>query len=222
MISKDLTKRVITSVPLLLLLVFSFSNSIVLTISLTIVSLISWIEFNSLISKIFIKKNYKIKFYKIFKNFLSFIYLTLFSFLIFSGISQDNYKLLMFFLFSICISSDIGGLLFGKFFKGRKLTKISPNKTISGAIGSIIFSCLSITPLIYFYAQNNSIIIIFSAIVTSIACQFGDLFFSYLKRKAKVKDTGKLLPGHGGILDRIDSVLIGLPFGLLTLTLFFQ
>ena len=137
---KRLYKRVITSVPLILLLGFSFSNSIVLTISLITLSLISWIEFNSLISKIFIKKNYKFKFYKLFINFLSLIYLTLFSLLIFSGISQDKFKLPMLFLFSICISSDIGGLLFGKFFKGRKLTKISPNKTISGSIGSFLLS----------------------------------------------------------------------------------
>ena len=140
MISKDLTKRVITSVPLILLLGFSFSNSIVLTISLITLSLISWIEFNSLISKIFIKKNYKFKFYKLFKKFLSFIYLTLFSLIILSGISQDKFILPMFFYFLFVFQSDIGGLLFGKFFKGRKLTKISPNKTISGSIGSFVLS----------------------------------------------------------------------------------
>ena len=216
MISKDLIKRVITSVPLILLLGFSFSNSIILTISLIIVSLISWIEFNSLISKIFIKKNYKIKFYKLFINFLSLIYLTLFSLLIFSGISQDNLKLLMLFLFSICISSDIGGLLFGKFFKGRKLTKISPNKTISGSIGSFILS-LILVPIFrpFFNIEfSNLYDLILLAVFVSFFCQIGDLFISFLKRKAKVKDTGFVLPGHGGILDRIDGMLLAVPLGM--------
>ena len=218
MISKDLTKRVITSVPLILLLGFSFSNSIVLTISLIIVSLISWIEFNSLISKIFIKKNYKIKFYKLFINFLSLIYLTLFSLLIFSGISQDNFKLPMFFLFSICILSDIGGLLFGKFFRGRKLTKISPNKTISGSIGSFILS-LILVPIFrpFFNIESSNLYdLILIAILVSFFCQIGDLFISFLKRKAKVKDTGFVLPGHGGILDRIDGMLLAVPLGMAT------
>ena len=218
MISKDLTKRVITSVPLILLLGFSFSNSIVLTISLITLSLISWIEFNSLISKIFIKKNYKIKFYKLFINFLSLIYLTLFSLLIFSGISQDKFKLPMLFLFSICISSDIGGLLFGKFFKGRKLTKISPNKTISGSIGSFILS-LILVPIFrpFFNIEfSNLYELILLAIFVSFFCQIGDLFISFLKRKAKVKDTGFILPGHGGILDRIDGMLLAVPLGMAT------
>ena len=218
MISKDLTKRVITSVPLILLLGFSFSNSIVLTISLITLSLISWIEFNSLISKIFIKKNYKFKFYKLFINFLSLIYLTLFSLLIFSGISQDNFKLPMFFLFSICILSDIGGLLFGKFFKGRKLTKISPNKTISGSIGSFILS-LILVPIFrpFFNIEfSNLYELILLAIFVSFFCQIGDLFISFLKRKAKVKDTGFILPGHGGILDRIDGMLLAVPLGMAT------
>ena len=216
MISKDLTKRVITSVPLILLLGFSFSNSIILTISLIIVSIISWIEFNSLISKIFVKKNNKTKFYKLFINFLSLIYLTLFSLLIFSGISQDNLKLLMLFLFSICISSDIGGLLFGKFFKGRKLTKISPNKTISGSIGSFILS-LILVPIFrpFFNIEfSNLYDLILLAVFVSFFCQIGDLFISFLKRKAKVKDTGFVLPGHGGILDRIDGMLLAVPLGM--------
>ena len=218
MISKDLIKRVITSVPLILLLGFSFSNSIILTISLIIVSLISWIEFNSLISKIFIKKNYKIKFYKLFINFLSLIYLTLFSLLIFSGISQDNFKLPMFFLFSICISSDVGGLLFGKFFKGRKLTKISPNKTISGSIGSFILSLVLVPIFKPFFNMefSNLYDLILLAIFVSFFCQLGDLFISFLKRKAKVKDTGFVLPGHGGILDRIDGMLLAVPLGMAT------
>ena len=218
MISKDLTKRVITSVPLILLLGFSFSNSIILTISLIIVSIISWIEFNSLISKIFIKKNYKIKFYKLFINFLSLIYLTLFSLLIFSGISQDNLKLLMLFLFSICITSDIGGLLFGKFFKGRKLTKISPNKTISGSIGSFILSLILVPIFRPFFdiEFSNLYDLILLVIFVSFFCQIGDLFISFLKRKAKVKDTGFVLPGHGGILDRIDGMLLAVPLGMAT------
>ena len=216
MISKDLTKRLITSVPLFLLLGFSFSNSIVLTISLVIVSLISWIEFNSLISKIFIKNNYKIKFYKLLINFLSIIYLTLFSSLIFLGISQDNLKLLMFFLFSICISSDIGGLLFGKFFKGRKLTKISPNKTISGSIGSFLLSLVLVPIFRPFFNIEFSYLykLILLAVLVSFYCQIGDLFISFLKRKAKVKDTGFVLPGHGGILDRIDGMLLAVPLGM--------
>ena len=216
MISKDLTKRIITSVPLILLLGFSFSNSIILTISLIIVSIISWIEFNSLISKIFVKKNNKTKFYKLFINFLSLIYLTLFSLLIFSGISQDNLKLLMLFLFSICITSDIGGLLFGKFFKGRKLTKISPNKTISGSIGSFILSLILVPIFRPFFdiEFSNLYDLILLAVFVSFFCQIGDLFISFLKRKAKVKDTGFVLPGHGGILDRIDGMLLAVPLGM--------
>lgn len=218
MISKNFIKRVITSVPLVILLGFSFNNAIVLTISLITVSIISWIEFNSLISKIFIKNNYKIKFYKLLINFLSIIYLTLFSSLIFLGISQDNLKLLMFFLFSICISSDIGGLLFGKFFKGRKLTKISPNKTISGSIGSFLLSLVLVPIFIPFFNIEFSYLykLILLAVLVSFYSQIGDLFISFLKRKAKVKDTGFVLPGHGGILDRIDGMLLAVPLGMAT------
>ena len=57
--------------------------------------------------------------------------------------------------------------------------------------------------------------------IISIASQIGDLFFSYLKRKAKVKDTGNFLPGHGGLLDRIDGILLGVPIGLISTLIFF-
>tara|TARA_A100001234_G_scaffold195643_1_gene184694 strand:- start:153 stop:533 length:381 start_codon:yes stop_codon:yes gene_type:complete len=119
-------------------------------------------------------------------------------------------------MFVICIFSDIGGLIFGRIFKGRKLTKISPNKTVSGSIGSFILS-LILVPIFYFIMNDRFsgiFLIILITIFVSFLCQIGDLFVSFLKRKAKVKDTGNILPGHGGLLDRIDGMLIALPLGI--------
>ena len=129
MISKDLSKRITTSIPLIFLLGFSFYYSYVLIISLIILSFISWIEFKGLINKIF-----KNEIYLILINLLSLFYLTIFSLLIYLGIMEENFKVSILYLFFVCIFSDIGGLLFGKIFKGKKLTNISPNKTISGSV----------------------------------------------------------------------------------------
>ena len=213
---KDLKTRLFTSLLLIFLLYLSFNYSYILVISLILISLISWIEFQGLISKIFYKKNFKSSFLKLTIHATSLLYLTMFSSIVFAGISQNDFKLSMVFLISICIFSDIGGLLFGKFFKGKKLTKISPNKTISGSIGSFVLS-LSLVPIFYFLLQdkfNNLGDLITLAILVSFFCQLGDLFISFLKRKAKVKDTGDLLPGHGGVLDRIDGILFAVPIGI--------
>ena len=120
-----------------------------------------------------------------------------------------------------CIFSDIGGYVFGKIFKGQKLTKISPNKTISGALGSIFSCCLVISFLNYYLTGNLNFNLIVIGIIISVFCQLGDIFFSLLKRKSKIKNTGKFLPGHGGILDRLDGILIALPTGFITLILFY-
>ena len=211
--SKNLTQRIITSIPLIILLGFSYYYSFILIITLILISLISWIEFKGLITKIF-KEN----FYKLLISLLSLIYLTIFSTLVFSGIMQEDFKLNILYLFSICIFSDIGGLIFGKIFKGKKLTKISPNKTISGSIGSFIMSLISV-PIFYFLLNNNFaklFELVLISIVVSFFCQLGDLLVSFLKRKAKVKDTGDILPGHGGLLDRIDGMLLAIPVGILS------
>ena len=146
------------------------------------------------------------------------LYLILFSVFIFIGINQEepNFKLHMVYLFSICICSDIGGLIFGKLFKGKKLTKISPNKTISGSLGSFVLSA-SLIPIFYYIIEqfNNLLHLIILSIIVSLSCQLGDLLVSFLKRKAKVKNTGDLLPGHGGVLDRIDGILFAMPIGIL-------
>ena len=120
-------------------------------------------------------------------------------------------------IFSIVIAivSDVGGLVVGKIFKGKKLTKISPKKTISGALGSIIFSLLLIPFFNNFFQDYKISILILITLTISLSAQIGDLFISFLKRKAKVKDTSNLLPGHGGVLDRIDGIIFALPVGLL-------
>ena len=105
--------------------------------------------------------------------------------------------------------------MFGKIFKGPKITKISPNKTFSGALGSIIFTCLVVSSSLFFFTNNFSQLVIILSVIISLSCQLGDLFFSFLKRKAKIKDTGTFFPGHGGILDRMDGMLLGIPFGLI-------
>ena len=110
--------------------------------------------------------------------------------------------------------SDIGGLVFGKIFKGKKLTKISPNKTISGSVGSFIFSILLIPFFFKSLIDHNLLNILLITIIVSLISQLGDLFISYLKRKAKVKDTSDLLPGHGGVLDRIDGIIFAIPLGI--------
>ena len=125
------------------------------------------------------------------------------------------------FVLGVCIFSDIGGYIIGKSIGGKKLTKISPNKTISGSLGSFIFTMIFFSASFFYFTNNFSYKILFVAIVTSIACQIGDLFFSLLKRKANVKDTGKIFPGHGGVLDRLDGIIFGLPFGFIILILLF-
>ena len=214
---KNFKKRLITSMFLILLLGFSYNYSYILIISLIIVSLISWIEFKGLIYKIFKKKNFVSRFLRITLQGTSLIYLTMFSFIIFYGIAQDNFKLNMLYFITICITSDIGGLLFGKIFKGKKLTKISPNKTISGSVGSFVLS-LCLVPVFHLLLIDNFsnlINLILLTILVSFFCQLGDLFISFLKRKAKVKDTGNILPGHGGLLDRIDGMILAIPLGVL-------
>ena len=216
--NKELTKRIITSLFLLSLLALTFLYSFILIISLILISTIAWIEFNGLLSKIFKKNKFKINFIRLLFKALSLVYLFFFSVLIFKGITNLDFKHYTFFLFLVCIFSDIGGLIIGKTFKGVKLTKISPNKTISGAIGSFI-SSLMLVPFFYytFKIYYDPIFLIILTIIVSFFCQLGDLFISYLKRKAKVKDTGDLLPGHGGVLDRIDGILFGVPAGFFLL-----
>jgi phosphatidate cytidylyltransferase len=127
---------------------------------------------------------------------------------------EESLSLFLILLF-ICICSDTGGYFIGKIIGGKKLTKISPNKTISGSVGSFIFSILPILVVdllnIGFISfQLNLKNILFSLFVCLI-CQLGDLFFSYFKRLNKRKNTGTLLPGHGGLLDRIDGLVVVLP-----------
>ena len=109
--------------------------------------------------------------------------------------------------------------MFGKTIGGKKLTTISPNKTISGLVGSFIFSIIPLilfTYLDYYNLEFNLNNFIFCLSISLIS-QIGDLFISYIKRKANIKDTGKILPGHGGILDRVDGIIFALPFSYLLL-----
>ncbi len=217
--SSDLNKRIITSLGLVFLLVLIFFYTYILVISLIIVSTITWIEFSALVSKIYKKKILKIFFLKLIFKAMSLIYLFLFSAFIFKAVTQidPNFKIHMIYLFLICICSDVGGYIFGKTFKGKKLTKISPNKTVSGSVGSFILS-LILVPIFYFSFNNfnNIFDLLLISIIVSFSCQLGDLFISYLKRRAKVKDTSNILPGHGGLLDRIDGMLFAIPIGIIT------
>ena len=215
----ELKKRIITSFLLLLLLGLMFLYSFILIISSIIIGLICWIEFYALISKVFKKDNFKNKILRFACKTSSLLYLSGVVFFIIAAntINTDLFVILIFSL-SVAIMSDIGGIAFGKFFKGKKLTKISPNKTISGSIGSFIFS-LFLIPLFFSYLDtHNFLTIILFTIIISITSQLGDLLISFLKRKANVKDTSDLLPGHGGVLDRVDGIIFAIPAGLLIFT----
>tara|TARA_Y100000992_G_C21155005_1_gene438173 strand:- start:28 stop:624 length:597 start_codon:yes stop_codon:yes gene_type:complete len=186
------------------------SKIVYLFVSISIFSL-SFIEFSKLSSIIFKKKYYK----QLLINctFISYLFLILLIFIF--GLNDIHFKIILFIVLLICISSDIGGILFGKIFKGPKLTKISPKKTISGSLGSFIFSMLTSFILLNYIFKTDLFSNIFIGFIISLCVQLGDLFFSYLKRKSSLKNTGNILPGHGGVLDRIDGILLGLPIGLI-------
>ena len=213
--NSNIKKRILTSILLIALLIGMFFYSYIMIISLIIIAIISWIEFYALISKIFKKDILKDKFFRFSYKALSLIYLSGLVYLIFT-IESENTNLKIYLLYSVLVAilSDIGGLICGKIFKGKKLTKISPNKTISGSIGSFMFSTLLI-PFFYKGQIDQTLVNLFIiTIIISLTSQLGDLIISLLKRKAKVKDTSDLLPGHGGVLDRIDGIIFAIPLGI--------
>ena len=211
----NLKKRIVTSIFLVILLIGMFFYSYIMIVSLIVIAIISWIEFYALISKIVNKDFFIDKLLRFFYKSISLFYLSGLVYLILA-IESEYFNLKIYLLYSVLIAimSDIGGLVSGKIFKGKKLTKISPNKTISGSIGSFIFS-ISIIPFFYKSQMDQNLLsILLITIIISLTSQLGDLFISLLKRKAKVKDTSDLLPGHGGVLDRIDGIIFAIPLGI--------
>ena len=216
MITKDIKKRLYTSIFLVLIVILISQYTYFLIYSLIILGTLSLIEFFNLVRRIF-----KIRLYSILFSIMFSIYVLAFCILFFYFSQFIQLKIIIYTLLFCCISSDIGGFIFGKIFKGKKLTKISPKKTVSGAIGSLILGVLTVFLLFNFFLKEFYIQSIFIGLITSSACQIGDLFFSFLKRKAKLKDTSNFLPGHGGVLDRLDGIYFGIPIGMTSITLLF-
>ena len=216
MISQNLKERFLTSFFLIALIVLFTKYDFFLVYALIVLGVLSVIEFLDITKKITANK-----LYLLISNlsFVSYIFTFCFLFIFFFKFVQ--LKILLIILLLVCIASDIGGYIFGKIFKGPKLSKISPNKTVAGAIGSLLLSSLVILLLFYFINEKLNYLTIVVAMITSIFCQLGDLFFSFLKRKANLKNTGNFLPGHGGVLDRLDSILLGIPTGLFSFIIFF-
>ena len=228
--SQNLLNRIITSIILLILFFFiNFSHQYIFILSILLLGIVICIEANNIFSKSILlqslKKNslsnsFNAKFFIL--NIITFFYI----FLVFCTLSYELHRsegpIFFLYVISICFFTDIGGYVFGKLIGGKKLSKISPNKTISGTIGSFIFS---IAPLIIFlnlgylnleFDSKNILL----CLIISLTSQLGDLFISFFKRKAKIKDTGRLLPGHGGVLDRVDGIIFAIPFAYFLIKLF--
>ncbi len=209
---QEFLKRTISSLVLILIIIFFIiKGSVFLNLFILFCFLISVYEWHMM------KKNniyYVSGIIFLFLSFYSVFRLTNF---------EANYSYFILILL-ICISTDIGGYIFGKFFKGKKLTKISPNKTYSGMLGSFILSIvlsyyfLELTT-IFPYLKFNSINTLIFILLISLISQVGDITISYFKRKSKIKNTGNIIPGHGGLLDRIDGMIFAFPFGYLVLYL---
>ncbi len=214
----ELLKRSISSLFLIsLIFMTALINDYIFLSMLFIVVIFSWIEWIKIIEKIRYKKVYRVI------HILFFLIYLLMAFIVcFNVFVIDKYFFLT--ILMICIFSDVGGYVFGKTFGGKKLTKVSPNKTISGSIGSFVLSYIGFF-VIYLYFSNLLFVrlqieaLVFIPFFISLICQLGDLFISYYKRKAKIKNTGNLIPGHGGLLDRIDGSIFALPIGFIIISL---
>ena len=205
----ELLNRILTSIILLPFLFYATMYS-----SIYLITLLILIYFLSMYEII---KNTTNILFIFFSNIL--LILSFYSFYFLRGDTEYSLIILFWILISTFLS-DIGGYIFGKIFKGKKLTRISPNKTYSGAIGSIVLSCLSLIliNLLQVYYFNKLLVDFFElkflliTILISLVCQLGDLFVSFLKRKINIKNISNILPGHGGILDRIDGLIFVLIF----------
>ena len=192
----NLIKRILSSIILLpLSLYFILSGSYYLIFFTLICFFISIYEWYKMVKKIELK-------------LLGTIFL-IFSFYTFYEIAITY---IWSFVFLVCISTDIGGYIFGKLFKGPKLTKISPNKTYSGMIGGYFLSLIFLLSFMGWINQKIYVEWFIVTILISTVSQIGDITISYFKRLSKTKDTGKIIPGHGGLLDRIDGMIFAFPF----------
>ena len=212
MIEKELQKRILSSIiliPVSFFFIIQGSKTFIFFLSLIfLVTSMEWFKMT--------KNKDILRIFGLFFLFFSF----------FSTIYLRQHIGLNFFIFIIivCIFTDTGGYIFGKTFKGPKLTRVSPKKTYSGVIGSFLISILFGLIYIKYFGQKSKILmesdtifIILLIIFISLVSQIGDLIISYFKRKAKLKDTGKILPGHGGFLDRIDGIIFVMPITYLCL-----
>ena len=206
MINKELQKRILSSIFLIpLSFFFIIQGSYTFIFFLSLIFLVTGSEWFNMT-----KNRDLLRIFGLFFLFFSF----------FSSVYLRQYIGLNFFLFliTVCIFTDIGGYFFGKIIKGPRLTKISPKKTYSGVFGSFLISLLFGLIYIKYLGKKSRIIletdptfIIILILLISLVSQIGDLIISYFKRKAKLKDTGKILPGHGGFLDRIDGIIFVMP-----------
>ena len=206
MINKELQRRILSSIILIpVSIFFIIQGSFTFIFFLSLIFLVTSLEWFKMT-----KNKDLLRIFGLFFLFFSF----------FSTVYLRQYIGLNFFLFLIivCIFTDTGGYIFGKVLKGPRLTKISPKKTYSGVFGSFLISLLSGLIYIKYLGQKSKILletdlifIILLILFISLVSQIGDLIISYFKRKAKLKDTGKIIPGHGGFLDRIDGIIFVMP-----------
>jgi phosphatidate cytidylyltransferase len=205
MIKEEIIKRILSSIILLpTVLFFIIKGSFLFNFFIFICFLITTYEWLKL------SKNNLLKLFGTIFIVISFY--TIFN--IRNEFDRDYFHLLLVVI--ICVSTDIGGYVFGNIFKGPKLTRISPKKTYSGVIGSFLLSLIFTNLFLDFLSNVETFeftkeMFLFILLV-SLVSQIGDIIISYFKRKSKIKDTGTIIPGHGGILDRIDGMIFALPF----------
>ena len=205
MIKEEIIKRILSSIILLpTVLFFIIKGSFLFNFFIFICFLITTYEWLKL------SKNNLLKLFGTIFIVISFY--TIFN--IRNEFDRDYFHLLLVVI--ICVSTDIGGYVFGNIFKGPKLTKISPKKTYSGVIGSFLLSLIFTNLFLDFLSNVETFeftkeMFLFILLV-SLVSQIGDIIISYFKRKSKIKDTGTIIPGHGGILDRIDGMIFAIPF----------
>jgi phosphatidate cytidylyltransferase len=202
--SKEFIKRIVSSIILLPLTIYFIIQGSFLLFFFTVICLIvACLEWH-MMSK---KKSYYI---------YGFFFL-IFSFYTFYELSIESID--VFYVIIICSSTDVGGYSFGKIFKGPKLTKISPKKTYAGMFGGYFLSLISLSVIISFIDYDSTVVLFLLTILISTVSQLGDIIISYFKRLSKIKNTGKLIPGHGGLLDRIDGMIFAFPiYYLINLT----